>query len=1479
MAHPFDTPGRLERRIAAGMADQSGDSSLGLGMARGASSIASMSLSTSASWDEMARPASSVHQQRQRGSIRSRGSYADHENSAPPSRLSGEMSKSASSSRRDSPLKSVLGERSTNSAAQRPTLAKAVASSLKESREVANHASNASIGQLDVSKAANNSAAVAASLSASSYSSQASSSDVRVRSPPLTSTPHPSRGMPLQPSSTGQRSIAHSQSSPPSQRYGSTSQYSASSARLRKLSERDTASGYESSLRTNSGGFRSAVEESRDSVGASRGGSGISGASRTAEHQQQPHVVGTSRNSAASSNSGSDGSIGRGDGDARDRSQDDTKGTLLLSDLDPPAPAPQPELPTAPAAEDDLASETSHATVERMGTKSSAEDHLATPTTAKVNQEQMKTYFLSAVKAVNPLREMQLRHMTPRPARIQSSERVRTTNNALLPPHLRPAANIPDDASPSYAESTHSDASSTRDLTVPAHLNGRGNSSLPDTGPDISATGGARVDAARLQGYLHKINTQLEGENVALREEHESLRRQFDRALLDNEKLRKQLDASKQGLVPNLSPRLPSQAVQTQTEIARTDLSREMIELRAGNDELNKILDERDAEVETLKSRLEACDEDHVRGRIADLESELDEERQSARAERERFDAIIQEARAEADNALATSERHSEQERSKLRAEVENLKALAKRSYDSSQNADGEDEAGRLRHELHWTNVRLEDANGQLNDALNQIEQMEHQLAEKHDIQVELENYVEDHMAAISELEAELVEIKGELEACSGEAEENKDKAVDLGIVVEEKNSDIIRLEMLLRQAQNSPDIVMLREKVTLLESQLHATRESATLKRTDAPAATTGSTPVHPSIAALRKPVETPRSPAELSSMSWLYQESTLGEKAVLRDIQALRGQVDAAQAATDDIISKLSASQMAEKIVELHMVLEHLQEDRERHGERESRWRRRIERIRCGQCKTKISGVDLDTSFDATVTMTGDVTTSSKSARSSNKEQVLADVAHQLNELKANWAVDRAKLAADREALEEARKVFDSERAHLQEENRRLKNSKDAKTREVREQAKRMQENTLHDLSRARRIIGEFERELRDDCERFQQALRSSHGADQETAEVERELERTKAKLAAVDGELKEKVATFEQLEMELFETSQMDSQLPMQVHRLEMEVRRFSSDVERLREERNLILKERQTLFVRRRKSQKEFVNVYEELRSAREAIGAHQRQLDEQVETIERLHETLRAQSKTLEAAHDDRDRLHKQRHAILNDVAHLEADLRRVRDESKHFGADLEALRQAHGMGSNVASQPLSAASSAEDMLRLRKQYQAEVARMVEEATTRDAAQRAQHYAQCQGLLLQIRYEKAKFMRESDLRADLIHQKRYILGILGGLELGEEATVRFLADLQQSRKNTSGPFAGVSATKHGKHVRVHHPHQSTCTSKAASAALGRWRAAGWAVVAVCRARIMARNWRQTTNVKRALREAHGSSKAEGHGATT
>jgi hypothetical protein len=63
-----------------------------------------------------------------------------------------------------------------------------------------------------------------------------------------------------------------------------------------------------------------------------------------------------------------------------------------------------------------------------------------------------------------------------------------------------------------------------------------------------------------------------------------------------------------------------------------------------------------------------------------------------------------------------------------------------------------------------------------------------------------------------------------------------------------------------------------------------------------------------------------------------------------------------------------------------------------------------------------------------------------------------------------------------------------------------------------------------------------------------------------------------------------------------------------------------------------------------------------------------------------------------------------------------------------------------------------------------------------------------AEQKARFKAQSRDLSAQIRYLKAKFTRESTFRNGLSLQKRYLLLMVGGMSLNEQATLKAIASM-------------------------------------------------------------------------------------------
>ena len=162
---------------------------------------------------------------------------------------------------------------------------------------------------------------------------------------------------------------------------------------------------------------------------------------------------------------------------------------------------------------------------------------------------------------------------------------------------------------------------------------------------------------------------------------------------------------------------------------------------------------------------------------------------------------------------------------------------------------------------------------------------------------------------------------------------------------------------------------------------------------------------------------------------------------------------------------------------------------------------------------------------------------------------------------------------------------------------------------------------------------------------------------------------------------------------------------------------------------------------------------------------------QRSLDAQVAETRRLRQKLESSHgafSTLDAQHQA---LVEERNSILQGVGALKRDLNRVQQDAAELGEDIRLAKQpalatagsavAYGGGAICnKSVPIAQRGAC-----LRCKNQVLTCTLPCRAGCLDRATRSKEEAK--GLLVMIKYLKAKFVRESYLRADLAHQKLYL----------------------------------------------------------------------------------------------------------------
>lgn len=893
-----------------------------------------------------------------------------------------------------------------------------------------------------------------------------------------------------------------------------------------------------------------------------------------------------------------------------------------------------------------------------------------------------------------------------------------------------------------------------------------------------------------------------------------------------------------------------------------------------------------------------------LRAELKEVLSELadvDEALQQSEAERERLQGAFDEAKEFAMEEVSKSEDARDQavkESEKLRRQIDTLETTVKtlREERKQSNADQPDLED-LREQID----QLQDQLAQARDDLEQAD-MEHQ-QEREELEAALQERdadlaaMEEDRAALDEQLKEADRLKDELDRQTIAVTEKENEILTLNRQMQSSHADgdkVSELESAL--ATSRRDLASAQAKVSGMLSQSEhqkqlqiKTDEIAELTRQrkelagrledykqqasslsysfNAKDAAPGSvssaglkTPaakgVHKTLLNLQTPIRTPRSPGGmLSPASWL-NEATIGNESVVLHVQELQRLLDEANAKIDEKLAEMDKQGMShltltKRLLEAHHRIEELEgELNALMASKDQDWHdlaQKIKEIKCTACRK---------TFDASKQIKMVQTSSSKSSkafaksvRSTERDAALAQLIDRMPVLTARLA----EMGEENRALKDAGQRLNSEVG------------KATRGKDVKETARNLQKATQSEVQRARAAIVDLDSELRAERRRLPDLARESQVFGDLSSAAERDLARTEYRLRAIETELRRKVSEHDRLQRDLMEQSSSaglnNGELPVQLQVLQAQIRQTTMEVEHLREDKKAVLETRTELHNQFRMASGKYQSIQAELATTRQTVEAHQTQLQSQTAKIEELHRKLQSQHQDVRRLTGDRDRLHAQREGILKDVSTLESDLQRVRLESLHFGQDLERLRKERDEQTRRAQEAretsLSITNEAQETIEGLKRKLECARKMIREVELQDlrgnpdtTALKEKHMAECKGLIVHIRYLKTKFMRESDLREDLCFQKRYLLQILGGMDKSEGETLKFLADLEQSR------LAGTRRNR---------------TAPGRSSGGSKFRKVAFAVLATSKMMLMARRWQETKQVKKALVGAHAAAK--------
>ncbi|KAG2058631.1 hypothetical protein BDR06DRAFT_1004331 [Suillus hirtellus] len=299
-------------------------------------------------------------------------------------------------------------------------------------------------------------------------------------------------------------------------------------------------------------------------------------------------------------------------------------------------------------------------------------------------------------------------------------------------------------------------------------------------------------------------------------------------------------------------------------------------------------------------------------------------------------------------------------------------------------------------------------------------------------------------------------------------------------------------------------------------------------------------------------------------------------------------------------------------------------------------------------------------------------------------------------------------------------------------------------------------MERADTREVERAKAIIADLEAELQAERTRLRQMSLEQNHVQREKSAVARQLQRTEADIDDVKRQLQKAKRENNELETEL----RTNATIEQQARLLEGKVKENAETIDQLRQERSLLAKDHKEL-------QRQFTEVSERVNKlcndyarSQSSHDNRRHQLDSHLGEIDDLRHALSNQANELQRSEEEKNCMAIEKTDVARTVAALESDLRRVKRDAEAFGRDLKTLRTEKEKLQEKHRNELTKAERAKKQLNgqhTKLKTAQEKFKIKDYGFATDGYQlvelKKQHKEECKGLVIQIRYLKAKFTRD------------------------------------------------------------------------------------------------------------------------------
>ncbi|KAF8630539.1 hypothetical protein AX15_002860 [Amanita polypyramis BW_CC] len=791
---------------------------------------------------------------------------------------------------------------------------------------------------------------------------------------------------------------------------------------------------------------------------------------------------------------------------------------------------------------------------------------------------------------------------------------------------------------------------------------------------------------------------------------------------------------------------------------------------------------------------------------LAQADEKIEALEKALRAEKDTTKGLVEELDKKADALTREKEESRKVEAEARRAEegAESMKGYVTELEE--QMGVAADQIADLESDLIIAKQERQTALSAEKDARQQTERLELDTREAQEFAQHMKNILQDTEDKMVHDQEVMEEFKAKISSLERELEREKERRAepsrdilapneaDIQTLEEELDAagkEIARLNTILNQSparkavDKAKDMrieVLEREKEELLERNRALRTTMTDINTPNKIINGSGISPIHRHV--LSMSLRTPRTPGgPLKELSWLNSTSDPTVSPLVAEINRLQRELDHANESIDDKLDKLQDAGLGvigltKKLEDARAQITTLEDEISRLSRREDRLIHRMERIRCHKCRVKVDVRAASLADESSIEInTVDFETPNRTSEVLRTE--LRSVNTQLENLRKQWEDEKRQLVGENAALQSAAERLDEQVRRAQDEARRAYESGKA--------GDKVRASTEGELERAKRVITDLEDRLKTERASLRALATEQDQLQREKAAVLSQLQRTESDMDDVRQQLHKVKQGNHDLEKEL----RVNATAEQKARILEGRVTANLETIEQLRHERTLLASDHKQL-------QRRFTELTEQANQHRSKYSAsstsHEKrrhQLDLYCLEIEDLRRALSEQVDELHRAEKEKHRIAGEKEGVAQTVASLETDLHRVKKDAEVFGRDLRRLRTEKDNMEESHKHELA------QLERSKKQAQTQIRLLTEQLEShKDAALRAQedlrrhscaandtqlvnlklqHNKESKGLIVQIRYLKAKFTRESSLRTNLCYQKQYLLVLLARYE--------------------------------------------------------------------------------------------------------